>query len=207
MNCVPDGRGWPIYVSGETKVSLEHERAPESVAAALSSLIERMRRGGEELVVLCVGTDRSTGDALGPLVGSFLAEAGAQPFHVYGTLDQPVHASNLKETLEWLNTRHRRPLVVAVDACLGRVDSVGTITIGKGALRPGAGVNKSLPPVGDVYVTGVVNVGGFMEYFVLQNTRLGLVVRMAKVIAAGVRQAALGLLAAYPGARTDNARG
>lgn len=188
-------------------MSVDHEAASESVAAALFAAFERIWRGGEELVVLCVGTDRSTGDALGPLVGSFLAEAGARPFHVYGTLDQPVHASNLRETLEWLNTRHRQPMVVAVDACLGRVDSVGTITIGRGALRPGAGVNKTLPAVGDVYVTGVVNVGGFMEYFVLQNTRLGLVVRMAKVIAAGVRQAAVELLAGYPDARTDNARG
>jgi len=36
---------------------------------------------------------------------------------------------------------------------------------------------------------GVVNVGGFMEYFVLQNTRLSLVMRMADVIAEGLRLA------------------
>jgi len=60
------------------------------------------------------------------------------------------------------------------------------ITVGRGSLRPGAGVNKSLPAVGDVYTTGVVNVAGFMEYFVLQNTRLGLVVKMAKIIAQGI---------------------
>ena len=41
--------------------------------------------------------------------------------------------------------------------------------------KPGAGVNKDLPPVGDLYITGVVNVGGFMDYLVLQNTRLYLI--------------------------------
>jgi len=44
-------------------------------------------------------------------------------------------------------------------------------------------VNKDLPPVGDIHMTGIVNVGGFMEYFVLQNTRLNLVVKMADIIA------------------------
>jgi len=66
------------------------------------------------------------------------------------------------------------------------VGSIGYITVGEGPLKPGAGVNKELPQVGDAYITGVVNVGGFMEYLVLQNTRLSLVIRMADAIARGV---------------------
>ncbi|MDU5948577.1 MAG: spore protease YyaC, partial [Paenibacillus macerans] len=59
----------------------------------------------------------------------------------------------------------------------------GSIQVVQGPLRPGAGVNKELPPVGDIHLTGIVNVGGFMEYFVLQNTRLSLVMRLADIIA------------------------
>ncbi|MGE5559936.1 MAG: spore protease YyaC [Chloroflexota bacterium] len=137
-------------------------------------------------VIVCIGTDRSTGDALGPLVGSQLERdlGGIAP--VYGTLDEPVHASNLEECLARIRRRSEPTALIAVDACLGNLESVGTVTVGRGALRPGAGVNKNLPPVGDLYLTGVVNVGGFMEYFVLQNTRLSLVVRMARVIAEGI---------------------
>ncbi|MGB4008573.1 MAG: DUF1256 domain-containing protein, partial [Bacillota bacterium] len=36
------------------------------------------------------------------------------------------------------------------------------------------------------HITGIVNVGGFMEYLVLQNTRLSLVIRMAEAIAGGI---------------------
>lgn len=140
-------------------------------------------------VILCVGTDRSTGDSLGPLVGTFLSEQPGLPAQVFGTLDSPVHAANLLEVVDWLKVKYQQPLVIAVDACLGRLDSIGTVTVGEGPLRPGAGVNKSLPAVGNVHVTGVVNVGGFMEYFVLQNTRLNLVMKMARVMAAGVAQA------------------
>lgn len=79
--------------------------------------------------------------------------------------------------------------MIAIDACLGRFKSVGAITVAKGPVRPGAGVNKQLPPVGDLHITGVVNVSGFMEFFVLQNTRLHLVMNMAKAIANGIDEA------------------
>lgn len=52
------------------------------------------------------------------------------------------------------------------------------------------GVSKTLPPVGDIHVTGIVNVGGYMEYLVLQNTRLSVVIRMAEVISKALLQVA-----------------
>ena len=166
-----------------------HVDAPEAaagVARAVAGLVRDLAPERQSLLVVCVGTDRSIGDALGPLVGSLLLEQGDQPFGVLGTLDQPVHASNLTDTLAHIDGTYPRPLVLAVDACLGRTESVGSLTVARGPLRPGAGVNKALPPVGEIHLTGVVNVGGFMEYFVLQNTRLNLVMRMAKVIARGL---------------------
>ena len=166
-----------------------HVDAPEAaagVARAVAGLVRDLAPERQSLLVVCVGTDRSIGDALGPLVGSLLLEQGDQPFAVLGTLDQPVHASNLADTIAHIDGTYPRPLVLAVDACLGRTESVGSLTVARGPLRPGAGVNKALPPVGEIHLTGVVNVGGFMEYFVLQNTRLNLVMRMAKVIARGL---------------------
>jgi putative sporulation protein YyaC len=136
-----------------------------------------------EIVVLCIGTDRSTGDALGPLTGSNLTTRTGRSFAVYGTLEQPVHAANLSENLEHILQLHQNPFIIAIDACLGKTDHVGCISVKSGPLRPGTGVNKNLPPVGQVHVIGVVNVGGFMEYLVLQNTRLALVMKMAEIIA------------------------
>jgi len=141
------------------------------------------------IVIVCVGTDRSTGDSLGPLVGTTLSREANPQFDLYGTLDEPVHAMNLTETLLRISRSTPRPYVIAIDACLGQVSSVGCIQIGTGPVRPGAGVNKDLPPVGDMHMTGIVNVGGFMEYFVLQNTRLNLVMKMADIISQSLLQA------------------
>ena len=139
------------------------------------------------IVIVCVGTDRSTGDSLGPLVGSSLSRAANPTFDLYGTLEEPVHAMNLSDTLLRILRTAKNPFVIAVDACLGQVSSVGCIQVGSGPVRPGAGVNKELPPVGDMHMTGIVNVGGFMEYFVLQNTRLNLVVKMADIISESIQ--------------------
>lgn len=157
-----------------------------SLALLLRRLLSRLLSEQRDVVLLCIGTDRCTGDALGPLIGSQLSGLGLRAAHIYGTLEKPVHATNLEETLVRIRDGHRDPLIIAVDACLGRLDSVGNVMIGAGPLKPGAGVNKQLPAVGDVYITGIVNVGGFMDYFVLQNTRLYLITRLAKVIADGL---------------------
>ncbi len=40
-----------------------------------------------------------------------------------------------------------------------------------------------------MHMTGIVNVSGYMEFFVLQNTRLNLVMKMAKQLASAIIQA------------------
>jgi putative sporulation protein YyaC len=107
--------------------------------------------------------------------------------HVYGTLDDPVHAKNIDNTMKHIYDKHKKPLVIAIEACLGRLDHVGYITIAEGSIKPGAGVNKDLAPVGDIYITGIVNFGGFMDFLVLQNTRLSLVMKMADTIAMSIK--------------------
>ena len=48
-------------------------------------------------------------------------------------------------------------------------------------------MNKSLPQVGDMHITGIVNMSGFMEIMVLQNTRLNLVMNMANIVSKGIK--------------------
>ncbi|MBM0065402.1 spore protease YyaC [Alkalicoccobacillus gibsonii] len=142
-----------------------------------------------DLVILCVGTDRSTGDSLGPLIGSKLEAMSLNHFHVYGTLAYPAHAMNLAERVSEIAANHLNPFVIAIDACLGQESNVGSLTIQDGPLHPGAAVHKNLPKVGDIHITGIVNVGGSMEFYVLQNTRLHVVMSMAESIAQSIHLA------------------
>ena len=71
----------------------------------LSSLfLQHIPFESHELIFFCIGTDRSTGDALGPLTGSHLTESPLFPFPVVGTLENPLHALNLQQQID--ETRH-----------------------------------------------------------------------------------------------------
>ncbi len=143
--------------------------------------------GCKSVAFICIGTDRSTGDSLGPLIGYKIANLKYKGVHIYGNLESPVHAKNLEEIMKQVFANSKEPFVIAIDACLGRMEHIGYISIGEGSIKPGSGVNKELAPVGDMFVTGIVNFGGFMDFLVLQNTRLHTVMKIADLVAAGIR--------------------
>ncbi|MGF9711689.1 spore protease YyaC [Paenibacillus naphthalenovorans] len=161
-------------------VKLGGARNPHDLSVAMAAVIPS-ELTADDVIFLCIGTDRSTGDSLGPLVGTYLTGLGYR--NVVGTLDDPTHAMNLAERIAALP---EGKTVIAIDACLGQLSSVGAMNVYKGAIKPGAGVNKELPAAGDYGITAVVNVGGFAEYFVLQSTRLSVVVQLAKDITSAI---------------------
>src|SRR5206468_11598946 len=68
----------------------------DKIHMALEALIPSHIQNND-VVYLCIGTDRSTGDYLGPMVGTYLDGLGYA--NVYGTIDNPTHAMNLSEIL------------------------------------------------------------------------------------------------------------
>ncbi|MGI6668289.1 MAG: spore protease YyaC [Acetivibrionales bacterium] len=146
-----------------------------------------IQTGFKSIVFVCIGTDRSTGDSLGPLIGYKISGLKQKRVYVYGDLENPVHAKNLCQIMKRISSECENPFIVAIDACLGSMNRIGYVGIGEGPVRPGSGVNKQLPPVGDMFVTGIVNFGGFMDFLVLQNTRLHIVMKIADLVASGIR--------------------
>ncbi|SEF98444.1 putative sporulation protein YyaC [Caloramator fervidus] len=165
------------------QISIESDKphSPFILSNEITNLIKDVEVN--RIVILCIGTDRSTGDCLGPLVGDKLTKSyNLKEIDIYGTLETPVHAKNLNNYIEMIYSNYKNPYIIAIDASLGKVENIGKINLYQGPIFPGAGVNKNLTPVGDISITGIVNMSGFMEYFVLQNTRLSLVMKMADVI-------------------------
>jgi putative sporulation protein YyaC len=165
------------------EVRLEDEAGLATLSAAIERGLERLGGSERPIAFACIGTDRSTGDALGPLVGQRLLRLGFDPQMVVGTLEDPLHALNLEERLLPLMDRDSHPLIVAVDAALGPMSSVGAVNLRQGGLLPGQGVGKTLPSIGELALTATVNVqAGALEIQVLQSTRLFLVQQLAELI-------------------------
>ena len=137
---------------------------------------------GKLPVVLCIGSDRVTGDCLGPIVGQMLVERGVNAF-VYGTLGRPITALNLAEAVEHIKHAHPDKKVLAVDSSVGKLSDVGKIRVAFGAIAPGSADGKKLPRVGDVSVTATVTDA---KKTPLSAVRLGTVYALAQTISARI---------------------
>ncbi|NLM96715.1 MAG: spore protease YyaC [Halanaerobiaceae bacterium] len=169
------------------RIHIDNKNAPELLYPIISKDILSLGfNNHRELIILCIGTDRSTGDSLGPLTGTLLSKYDTLPAIIIGNIHSPVHASNLEEIINAIENKYRDPFIIAVDAGLGKQNSVGYIDVKKGPLKPGTGVNKKLPEIGDMHITGLANVGGYIEYLILQSTRLSMVIKMGEIIASAL---------------------
>ncbi|GAA0137333.1 hypothetical protein YSY43_41740 [Paenibacillus sp. YSY-4.3] len=144
----------------------------------------RQKHPLDHVTFLCIGTDRSTGDALGPLVGTRLEELGFPS--VVGSLRHPCDADNLVHRMNAIPKDH---VIIAIDACLGVPASVGSFIVSGKPLLPAQSVGGGLPEAGHYSIAAVVNVNGPKPYWTLGMTSLYKVMQMADEI---VRAAAYG---------------
>lgn len=153
----------------------------------LCDIVSKNILPNQEIIILCIGSDRSTGDSLGPLIGHQFRDYISPGMYLIGDLNQPVHAANLNYCLKTISKTFNNPYIIAIDASLGKEDHVGYMTLATGPLKPGLGVKKKLPEVGDIHITGIVNSSRDMEFSTLQTTRLSIIFQIADAIVLALR--------------------
>lgn len=152
----------------------------------LNQKILTEKKEQQEIILVCIGTDRVTGDCLGPLVGHKLKRVLPKKYTLYGSLSHPVHALNLEDTIHLIRKRHQNPFFIVVDASLGDMNRIGYVTLSNSTLRPGRGVQKDLPAIGHISITGIVNLASEFSASTIQTTRLHTVMQLADYIYQGI---------------------
>ena len=142
----------------------------------------------EDVVIVCIGSNRTyTIDCLGPFVGSILKEDKNFHIPVYGSLINPINATNLIKKITKVKNEHPNEVVIVIDAALSSDESkVGMIDIKKGSLKPGNGAGKDLGEVGDISIRAFVapvNIN-VMEY----GVDLNFISAMANIIVKGIKE-------------------
>lgn len=165
------------------------KHCPLLLGHKLADIINNHKTPFNQIVVLCIGSDRSTGDSLGPLIGYKLSKTNYPGLNIYGTLKNPVHAVNLSAVMDEINTNHPDSLIIAIDASVGNRSHIGYITLSCRPLKPGLGVNKELPAVGNICITGIVNFQSILDNMILQTTRLDTVMELADCISSAIIKA------------------
>lgn len=164
--------------------NLYNSLAPGGVCLALKKVVPI---GVEPPVVLCIGSDLSVGDSLGPVTGTKLKRllAGLNCF-VYGTLSKPITAHEVKYMNDFLRFTHPNSPVIAVDAAVGAAGDIGLIKIARRGLKPGSGANKKLQKVGDISIMGIIAEQSVFNYSLFSATRLNVIYKMSDIIAEGI---------------------
>lgn len=139
----------------------------------------------ESIILLFVGSDSNIGDSLAPICGSLFECEGGGVF-AYGNLIAPITAKEVPFAVEFIKNAHPDSLVVVVDAAIGKSSDVGLVKVQKSGIKPGLGVDKDLPEVGDLSVIGILGEkrGGKALFTV---NKISTVYSMAEKIAEGLK--------------------
>ena len=168
----------------EYSFNVYNSLAPSGEMLALKKILPEINGAP---VIVCIGSDLSVGDSLGPVTGTKLKEKlKGLNVYVYGTLSKPITAHEVKYTSEFIKSTHPDSTVIAIDAAVGTAGDIGLIKVAKRALKPGSGANKRLAKVGDVSVMGIVAEKSLFNYSLFSSTRLNMVYKMAEIISEGI---------------------
>ena len=175
--------------------NLYNKLAPDGICLAL----KKSTPEGASPVILCIGSDLSVGDSLGPVTGTKLKQqlAGLNCY-VYGTLAKPITAHEVKYMNDFLRLTHPASPIIAIDAAVGNAGDIGLIRVAGRGLRPGSGANKRLAKVGDVSVMGIIAEQSVFNYSLFSASRLNVVYKMSEIIADGVTSFVLDYLRNMP---------
>lgn len=139
-------------------------------------------------VIVCIGSDIVVGDSLGPYVGTKLNKLIGEKSFIYGTLDNPITAKEIPIVSQTIKTLHPRSKIIVIDAAVGNKEDVGQVKIYDQGIKPGLGVNKNLPLIGDVSIIGIVS-DKLGDKNALTSVRMWLIEKLATDIINGVSTA------------------
>lgn len=144
------------------------------------------------LVFLCIGTDRITGDCFGPIVGDKLKRKSDKinlKLNVYGTLEETISSSNLYLKLNEINLKYKNPTIVAIDSALSTEENIGKLVVCNNFLETAKGIEKKGAKLGNISIMAIVGKKEKTLYEnmdILQNTPLNIVMNLANIVSEGI---------------------
>lgn len=154
---------------------------------------EKKIKNNFEIVFLCIGTDRITGDCLGPFVGTKLEQqfkkCNISNLTIYGTLKKNVCYTDLQEILNKIKELHQNSCIIVIDAALSTQENIGKIFVKREKMLLGKGLHKNKIEIGDISIKAVVGKNYKLpkhNFSSLQNISLHLVIELAEIIAQGI---------------------
>lgn len=138
-------------------------------------------------IILCIGSDLTISDSLGPIVGSKLKEKDL-PCFIYGSLDMPITAKEIESLKRFVASAHPYSPILVIDAAVTENSEKGYVKFISDGIKPGLGINKDLPKIGDCSIIAIVCEKKTFLKNISTATRLGEINYLADIISQGVAE-------------------
>ena len=156
-----------------------------------ASIIENKKYNN--IIFLCIGTDRVTGDCFGPIAGSILMNKQNNykipNMEVIGCLEDNISFEKAEEKIKEQISKYKKPLIVSIDAALSNKNNVEKIFVQNYGIELGKSLEKDKKVFGDISIQAVVgkNMKCKQENFrILQNIPLSKVMKLSNLVANGI---------------------
>lgn len=118
----------------------------------------------KDILFLCIGNSKISGDSLGPIIGSFLQKYKYNmkkydndiEIDILGTIQEPIGYKKIDLAIENIKLRRQFSNIIIIDSALGDEKNIGKILINTSNLYAGEGVNKGKKLNGDIIIKGIV---------------------------------------------------
>lgn len=116
-----------------------------------------------QIIFVCIGSNKITGDCLGPLVGTYLKQnlKNEKNIRIYGDMYSPINYTNINDIKNEVDTIIKNKenngnnyIIILIDSALGK--NVGEIIIDTGKVELGSALYKEETIYSDINIKGIV---------------------------------------------------
>lgn len=154
---------------------------------------EKKKTNYNQIAILCIGTDKMTGDSFGPLVGTMLIKMledyNIYNVNIYGNLERNLNYINIEDELIRVKNENKNACIIVVDAALSQKENIGKIILTNKNVSLGQGLKKEKLEIGNIGIKAVVGKDYKIPKYnfkVLQNISLNVVMKLADIVANGI---------------------
>lgn len=154
---------------------------------------EKMYDFSEEfsnIVFVCIGTNKVIGDAIGPTVGNSLKNIENDYIKVYGTMSNTMNFVNSKDIIEEIYRKYDNPYLITIDSALSDIKEKGDIVLGKGYIKIGNALDKSICFFSNVNIKCIVGrnlKNGIKNMEELHKMKIYDIINSSSIISLGIK--------------------
>ena len=153
--------------------------------------IINIKNKNNDIIFLCIGTNKVIGDSFGPSVGENLKKCmqTKKNIKVIGDYENIICYANIEKIIKKIKQSYKRSLIIVLDSALSNESDIGKIFIQNRGLKYAEGLGKKNNIIGNISIKAVVgkNCNNCIKNFKqLKNASIDKIKYMSSLVSSGI---------------------